>query len=105
MEIPINWRFCDTASYYDNLFEIIDQMTDQDPRVRMVRIHGAEPGVIPTPAGYYAYSIRTHEDRETMHDMLPRMVAADHFRIFSHVSASLGVVIEVVAEVRVSLSA
>lgn len=105
MEIPNNWRFCDTASNYKDLFEIIDQMADQDQRVRMVRIHGAVSGVIPTPAGVYAYSTRARKDREIMHDMLPHMVAADHFMIYSHVSTSLGVVIEIVAEVRESLSA
>lgn len=105
MESPNNWRFCDTASDYKDLFEIIDQMTDQDKRVHLMRIHGAAPGVIPTPAGYYAFSTRASEDRKTMHDTLPHMVVADHFKIYSHVSASLGVIIEVVAEVRSPLPA
>lgn len=98
-----NWRFCGTATNYAHLFALIDQIADQDQRIRKVRVSTEQIGLVPIPIGEYGYNVREPREREAMHDLLPRMLHdADYFEIYSRPDSAMGVVIEVVAESRQS---
>ncbi len=88
-----NWRFCDTASGFDNLLELIAQMVDGERRVFKVRVSPANSSSVLLPGN--CEFIVASQDFWSELRYLRNRTTADFFEIYSNPNDER-VVIEVV---------